>query len=56
MIMVQSKDTGAVLLVTGSASILIVSTAELRAHAAAGIPVVPVSSDQFKRYEALRAA
>lgn len=56
MIMVQSKESGAVLLVTGNATVLIVSTAELRAHAAAGIPVVPVGADQFKRYEAIRAA
>lgn len=56
MMMVQSKQTGAVLLVTGGAAVLIVSTAELKAHTAIGIPLLAVSHDQFKRYEALREA
>lgn len=56
MFMVQSSKTGAVLLVTGSVSLLIVNTNELAAHKEAGIPVIRVGDDQFKRYERLRVA
>jgi GH25 family lysozyme M1 (1,4-beta-N-acetylmuramidase) len=55
MLMVQSKETGAVLLVTGGASILIVSNAEKDAHVAAGIDLLAVSHSQFRHYEAMRA-
>lgn len=55
MMMVQSKESGAVLLVTGGASLLIVNMTELTAHKAAGIPLLAVGGDQFRRYEALRA-
>lgn len=52
--MVQSKDSGAVLLVSGSGSILIVSNAERDAHRTIGIPLLAVSGSQFRHYEAMR--
>jgi GH25 family lysozyme M1 (1,4-beta-N-acetylmuramidase) len=55
MMMFQSKESGAVLLVTGGASVLITSNAEKDAHVAAGIPLLAVGHDQFRHYEALRA-
>lgn len=54
MLMVQSKESGAVLLVTGGASLLVVSNAEKDAHKAAGIELLAVSGAQFKHYEAIR--
>ena len=54
MLMVQSKESGAVLLVTGGASVLIVSNAEKDAHKAIGIPLLAVSGTQFRHYELLR--
>lgn len=53
--MVQSEETGAVLLVTGGVSLLIVSNDERVAHETAGIPRVLVGAEQFKRYVGLRA-
>jgi hypothetical protein len=54
MLMVQSKESGAVLLVTGGATVLIVSNAEKDAHVAIGIPLLAVSGNQFRHYELLR--
>lgn len=56
MMMVQSEDTGAVLLVTGGVSFLIESPAEAAAHKQAGIPQITVAHTQFKRYESVRKA
>lgn len=53
--MVQSKDSGAVLLITGNAAVLIRNNAQLQAHQAAGIELIPVDGTQFKHYETLRA-
>ncbi len=54
MLMVQSKESGAVLLVTGGVSVLIVNNKEKDAHVAIGIKILAVSHDQFRRYELLR--
>ena len=54
MIMVQSKQTGAVLLVSGAASFLVESTAEVNAHRAGGVPLIAVGHSQFRRYESVR--
>lgn len=51
--MVQGPS-GAVLLVTGNASLLITSEAMVGAHTKAGIPIVKCDQDQFSRYEKLR--
>lgn len=53
--MVQSKESGAVLLVSGGSTILIVSNAERDAHIAFGIPLHAVSGAQFRHYETMRA-
>jgi hypothetical protein len=55
MMMFQSKESGAVLLVTGAASVLITSNAEKDAHVAVGVPLLAVGHDQFRHYETLRA-
>ena len=54
MFMVQSNDSGAVLLVTGGASVLIVNDTERKAHEAIGIKRLGVSGRQFAEYEKLR--
>lgn len=54
MIIAQSKDTGAALLITGGTAVLVVNNTELGTHRANGIPVLPVGGEQFKRYETLR--
>lgn len=56
MILVQSKESGAALLVTGNVSVLVENTKELAAHKDAGIPVVSVGHSQFRRYESMRVA
>ena len=56
MLMVQSKQSGAVLLVSGGVSFLIESTAEVNAHRNAGVPLISVAHTQFRRYETVRKA
>jgi hypothetical protein len=56
MLMVQSKETGAVLLVTGGVSFLVESTAEVAAHRQGGVPLITVAGSQFRRYEKVRKA
>ena len=49
-----SGPSGAVLLVTGNASLLVTSAAMVTAHTKAGIPLVHCDDNQFRRYEKLR--
>ena len=56
MLLVQSEQTGAVLLLSGGASFLIESTAEVNAHRGGGVPLISVAHTQFMRYEKVRKA
>lgn len=52
--MVRKASSGAVLMVTGNASLLVTSNAMLASHTEAGIPIVECDDNQFSRYERLR--
>lgn len=56
MLMVQSEESGAVLLLNGGVTFLVENTDELAKHQAAGIPLARVAHTQFKRYLARRVA
>jgi len=54
--MVQSEQSGAVLLLTGGVSFLVESPAEVEAHRRGGVPLISVAHTQFRRYESVRKA